>query len=184
MEIIYKKTEDLIPYENNPRKNDAAVDLVANSIDEFGFKVPIVVDKDNIIVAGHTRLKAAEKLGLKEVPVIIADDLTEEQVNAFRLADNKTAERSLWDYNRLEIELGNIINIDMSDFGFNLDVGEYIDNFFDEGPTNTAPAEEIYEEHVASVKTETVSQWEKLRSLCKKNNIELEELEGDEDARG
>ena len=117
MEIIEMSVEQLKPYENNPRKNDDAVDKVAASIREFGFKVPIIVDKDNVIVAGHTRLKAAEKIGLKTVPVIRADDLTEEQVRAFRLADNKTAELAGWDFSALEEELDNI-EIDMKQFGF------------------------------------------------------------------
>jgi ParB family chromosome partitioning protein len=108
----------LKPYKNNPRKNDGAVEYVANSIKEFGFKVPIIVDKDYEIIAGHTRLKAAQKLGLKEVPCIIADDLTEEQVKAFRLADNKVSEIAEWDFNLLDNELSNILDIDMSDFGF------------------------------------------------------------------
>ena len=93
MEIINKKLTELIPYKNNPRKNDEAVKYVANSIKEFGFKVPIVIDKDNVIVAGHTRYKASQQLGLKEVPCIVADDLTEDQVYAFRLADNKVGKQ-------------------------------------------------------------------------------------------
>lgn len=117
MEIIYKPVSDLIPYENNPRKNDQAVDYVANSIKEFGFKVPIVIGSDNVIVTGHTRLKAAIKLGLTEVPVIVADDLTEEQINAFRLADNKVAEMADWDFERLDLELESI-DFDMEQFGF------------------------------------------------------------------
>lgn len=108
---------DLIPYENNPRINDDAVDYVANSIREFGFKVPIIVDKNNVIVAGHTRLKAAEQLGLVEVPVIRADDLNEDQIKAFRLADNKVGEIAEWDLDKLKIELDEI-NIDMGEFGF------------------------------------------------------------------
>lgn len=103
--LILININDLIPYENNPRINDNAVDAVANSIKEFGFKVPIVVDKNNVIVAGHTRLKAAQKLGLEEVPVIVADDLTEEQIKAFRLADNKVSELADWDFSKLEEEL-------------------------------------------------------------------------------
>ena len=117
MKIEYKNIEDVIPYENNPRKNDDAVDYVANSIKEFGFKVPIIVDKGNVVVAGHTRLKAAEKLGLKEVPCIYADDLSEEQIKAFRIADNKVSEFSSWDLDKLDLELEDI-TIDMSDFGF------------------------------------------------------------------
>ena len=119
MEIINKKISELKPYENNPRKNDEAVEFVANSIKEFGFKVPLVIDKDNIIVAGHTRYKASKQLGLKEVPCIVADDLTEEQIKAFRLADNKVSEKSLWDYEKLDIELENIVDINMEQFDFN-----------------------------------------------------------------
>lgn len=107
----------LIPYENNPRNNDKAVDVVAKSIKEFGFKVPIIVDKNNVIVAGHTRLKAAKKLGLKDVPVIVADDLTEDQIKAFRLADNKTGEVATWNDEMLLEELKSI-NLDMTMFNF------------------------------------------------------------------
>lgn len=107
-------------YGNNPRINDNAVEAVANSIREFGFKVPIIIDKNNIIVAGHTRLRAAKSLGLEKVPCIIADDLTEEQVKAFRLADNKTAELAAWDYEKLDKELQGI-GIDMLQFGFTAD---------------------------------------------------------------
>lgn len=117
MEIVYKKVNELVPYENNPRINDEAVEYVKNSIKEFGFKVPIVIDKDNVIVAGHTRLKASLELGLKEVPCIIADDLSEEQIKAFRLADNKVSEKSQWNFELLDLELDNI-NLDMSEFGF------------------------------------------------------------------
>lgn len=88
IKIVYEFLKDIREYENNPRFNDEAVDKVINSIKEFGFKVPIIVDKSKTIIAGHTRYKASKKLGLEKVPVIIADDLTEEQVKAFRLADN------------------------------------------------------------------------------------------------
>lgn len=118
MEIINKALNEIIPYENNPRKNDEAVKYVAESIKQFGFKIPIIIDKDNIIVAGHTRLKAAEFLGLSEVPCIVADDLSEEQIKAFRLADNKVGEIAEWDEELLQIEFDDIININMEDFGF------------------------------------------------------------------
>lgn len=118
MEIINKKIEELKPYENNPRINDEAVQYVASSIKEFGFKVPMVIDKNNVIVAGHTRYKAALELGLKEVPCIVADDLTDEQVKAFRLADNKVSEKAQWNYELLDIELDDILNLNMEDFGF------------------------------------------------------------------
>ena len=117
MEIVNKKVEELIPYMNNPRFNDDAVELVANSIKEFGFKVPIVIDKDGVIVAGHTRYKASLELGLKEVPCIIADDLSEEQIKAFRLADNKVGEKATWNFDLLDEELESL-DLSMEDFGF------------------------------------------------------------------
>jgi site-specific DNA-methyltransferase (adenine-specific) len=120
MEIVYKKLNEIKPYEKNPRRNDEAVEFVANSIKEFGFKVPIVIDSNGIIIAGHTRLKAAKKLNLKEVPCIIADDLNEEQIKAFRLADNKVGEIAEWDFDLLNDELGDILDIDMENFGFEL----------------------------------------------------------------
>lgn len=117
-EITQRKCTELIPYENNPRENDKAVDAVAASIREFGFNVPIVIDKDDIIVAGHTRLKAAEKLGLEDVPTIKVSDLTDEEVRAFRLADNKTAELAGWDFDLLSEELKGITELNMAAFGF------------------------------------------------------------------
>lgn len=120
MNIIEMSIAEVKPYEKNPRKNDQSVDKVANSIKEFGFKVPIVVDKNNIIVCGHTRYKAAKKLKLAVVPCVVADDLTEEQIKAYRLADNKVGEDSLWDMDLLGSELEDILNIDMEDFGFSL----------------------------------------------------------------
>ena len=120
MQIIYKKIEELVPYEKNPRNNDDAVEYVANSIKEFGFKVPIIIDKDNVIVAGHTRYKASKKLNLKEVPCIVADDLTDEQIKAFRLADNKTSEIATWDFDLLDQELSELTNFNMEDFGFDI----------------------------------------------------------------
>lgn len=118
--VEYVAVDKIKPYENNPRINDESVDAVAASIKEFGFKNPIVVDKDFVIVCGHTRLKAALKLGLTEVPIVIASDLTDEQVRAFRLADNKVAELSIWDVAKLDEELDSIVDIDMTEFGFDL----------------------------------------------------------------
>ena len=112
-----KSVQVLQEYESNPRNNDEAIKAVANSIREFGFKVPIVITSDNVIIAGHTRLKASVSLGLTEVPCIIADDLNEEQIKAFRLADNKTAELASWDLSKLEDELANL-DMDMLQFGF------------------------------------------------------------------
>ncbi len=134
MEIIYKKLEDLKPYIKNPRFNDDAVQYVANSIKEFGFKVPMVIDKDGTIIAGHTRYKASMELGLKEVPCIVADDLNEEQIKAFRLADNKVSEKAEWNYELLDEKLKDILNIDMSNFGFDLseNLQQELDEIIDE----------------------------------------------------
>lgn len=119
MKIVNIKLEDLKPYEKNPRKNDKAIDFVANSIKEFGFKVPLVIDKNNVIVAGHTRYQASKKLGLKEVPCLVADDLTDEQIKAFRIADNKTNDMAEWDDALLGDELKELVDsFDMTDFGF------------------------------------------------------------------
>lgn len=92
IQIEYRSIESILPYEKNPRINDDAVPAVMESIKEFGFKIPIVLTADNVIVAGHTRIKAAKQLGMKEVPCVIADDLSKEQIKAFRLADNKSAD--------------------------------------------------------------------------------------------
>lgn len=117
--VEYISIDNIKPYENNPRNNDNAVEAVARSIKEFGFKVPIVIDENNTIINGHTRYKASKKLGLKKVPCIRADDLTEDQVKAFRLADNKVGELATWDESKLDLELENI-NMDMSEFGFEI----------------------------------------------------------------
>lgn len=120
MEVVTKSIHELIPYEKNARKNDKAVPLVAKSIEQFGFKVPIVIDRNNVIVCGHTRYKAAHALGVEEVPCIIADDLTDQQIKAYRLADNKVAEVSKWDKGILSLEMNEIFDFDMSDFGFEI----------------------------------------------------------------
>ena len=118
MKIVEMKVADLIPYERNPRHNDEAVDYVAESIKQFGFNVPIVIDKDNTVVCGHTRLKAAKKLKIKTVPCVVKEDLTEEQIRAYRLADNRSAEKATWDIELLDMELAEIETIDMQLLGF------------------------------------------------------------------
>lgn len=118
MKIVEMRIEDIRPYEKNPRINDMAVDAVAKSIQEFGFKVPIVIDRNNVIVTGHTRYKASKKLGLEKVPCIKADDLDDKQIRAFRLADNKVAEIAEWDLDLLNEELSLLDDFDMSDYGF------------------------------------------------------------------
>lgn len=118
MRIIEKNVGELVPYENNPRVNDNAVILVANSIRDFGFRVPIIIDKDNVIVAGHTRALAAKRLGIEIVPCIVADDLDENQIRAYRLVDNKVSEMSTWDHQKLQQELAKLVDCDMSVYGF------------------------------------------------------------------
>jgi DNA modification methylase len=117
LKIVIKNIDELKVYENNPRKNDQAVDAVANSIKEFGFKVPIIITKDNVIIAGHTRIKACKKLGITDVPCIIADDLSEDQIRAFRLADNRASELADWDLEKLKVEFDSI-ELDLDLFGF------------------------------------------------------------------
>lgn len=124
MDILMLSLGEIHPYEKNPRNNEPAVDAVAASIKEFGFKVPIIIDKDNVIVAGHTRYKAASKLGLTEVPCIRADDLNEEQIKAFRLADNKVSELAEWNFELLGEELSDI-TMDMEQFGFEMPEEEH-----------------------------------------------------------
>lgn len=144
MNVIYKSVAEITPYENNPRKNDHAVEYVANSIREFGFKVPIIIDSDGVIVAGHTRLKAAEQLGMETVPCIVADDLTEDQIKAFRIADNKVSEFATWDMDKLDMELEDI-ELDMAAFGLFETEPIDIDEFFEE---QEEPEEEEAEEEL------------------------------------
>lgn len=151
--MFYKKTDELIPYINNPRNNDQAVDAVASSIKNFGFKVPIVIDSKNEIINGHTRLKAAKKLGIEEVPVIVADDLTEDQIKAFRIDDNKVAELADWDEELLLAELDMIemdmgqFNIDMSELDLDDSSEEVVEDEFDDTPPEEPQAKygDIYQ---------------------------------------
>ena len=135
-QIVMKHYESLIPYAGNPRDNDASVEYVANSIQQFGFKVPMVIDKDGVIAAGHTRLKAVRRLieqygydvplvdgkgqptgktiNLSVLPCVLADDLTEDQIKAFRIADNKTGELSGWNLPKLDLEMMDLPQFDMS----------------------------------------------------------------------
>lgn len=148
MKVEAKSIDDIKPYENNPRDNDDAVDSVANSIKEFGWQQPIVVDKDNVIIVGHTRYKAAKKLGMDKVPVVVASKLTPEQVKAYRLADNKVGELADWNLPKLNIELDDINDIDMSDFGFDENFDDNIEennSFGVESNSVSNNAEQNYE---------------------------------------
>lgn len=169
MQIKMIKLGDLKPYENNPRINDDAVEYVKKSIEEFGFKVPMVIDKNNVIVAGHTRYKASKELGLKEVPCIIADDLTDDQVRAFRLADNKVSDYSIWDNVALLKELEQLDGLDIFT-GF--DFSDSFEEVLDETDTSILGEEEqIYKIVVKSVNKEEIDM---VRQFCEDNNIGYE----------
>ena len=136
IKIIYKSVDEITPYADNPRKNDKAVDAVVESIQAVGFKNPIITDGDGVIIAGHTRLKAAKRIGMKMVPVIVADDLTPEQARLYRLADNKTGEAAEWDDELLTKELEELYKagIDMERFGFEpiqVEVGDVVDDDYE-----------------------------------------------------
>lgn len=132
MKVENRSINEIKPYEKNPRINDGAVAAVAASIREFGFKVPIVIDKNGVIVAGHTRYKAAASIGMTQVPCIVADDLTPQQIKAFRLADNKVSELATWDFELLGAELDAITELNMEEFGFLPSVD--LDQFFVDQP--------------------------------------------------
>ena len=165
------KITDIIPYDKNPRLNDGAVEAVANSIKEFGWRAPIVVDKDMVIICGHTRLKAAIQLGLEEVPVHIADNLTPKQVQAYRIADNRTGEIAEWDYSLLPVELKELqdSDFDLSLLGFDADELDKLlngeeENVVAEGETDADAVPEVPE--VAVSKRGEVYQLGKHRLMC------------------
>lgn len=119
MNILMIELDEIFPYKNNPRNNELAVEVVANSIREFGFKNPLILDKNNVIIAGHTRYEAAKQIGLEEIPCVIADDLNEVDAKRLRIADNKTQEKSVWDFEKLEKELDIIgENYNLDDYRF------------------------------------------------------------------
>lgn len=120
LNIVEIQTSQIVPYENNPRDNEKAVDYVMESITNFGFRVPIIIDKNNVIVCGHTRYKAALRLNMELIPCIIVTDLTQEQIKAFRIADNKVAEKSKWNELLLKDELQALqtLNFDIASIGF------------------------------------------------------------------
>lgn len=174
MNIEYLNLNEIKPYENNPRHNEEAVKYVANSIKEFGFKVPIIIDQNNIIVAGHTRLKAAEKLNIEKVPCIRASDLSEKQIKAFRLADNKVAEMSTWDLDKLNVELENI-DFNMNEFGFtefNMDEPN-----FDELERNDMNENNNEKRFVIKITFDTYNDWlekeDEVRKLVENSNATM-----------
>lgn len=174
MQIQHIALSDLTPYDKNPRLNDNAVPKVAESIRQFGFKVPLVIDSNNVIVAGHTRYKAAQELGLESVPCIVADDLSDAQIRAFRLADNKVAEFSEWDFTALHEELEALQDLDMSEFGFMQvdeiewdDVPELSESTYDEPKKNMLQCPVC--QHVADAKL-----FRKIKSLDDLEQIKLD----------
>lgn len=148
LKIEHWPVEKLIEYARNPRKNDHAVDQVASAIKEFGFRVPVVAKSDGLLVDGHLRLKAAKKLGMKEVPVVLADDMTEAQIKAFRISVNRMADLAEWDNELLAIEFA-----ELKDLGFDTSLTGFTDtdisslSFDSESETGEA-GEEIYTKKV------------------------------------
>lgn len=140
MEIEQVNIVDIQPYKNNPRKNEQAVGVVADSIKNYGFLVPVVLDDKNIVVAGHTRIKAAMKLGMTSVPAVYTEGLNDEQIKAFRIMDNKSNEYATWDYNLLKQEILDLKSIDVELTGFKQ---EEIDFF---NPTEDGKANDSYQE--------------------------------------
>lgn len=156
IKIIEKSIDELVPYENNARINDKAVDVVANSIKEFGFKNPCIIDKNNVIVAGHTRVLACKKLGIDKVPCIVADDLTEEQIKAFRIADNSSAQVAEWDMEKLMAEL-ETIDYDMSKYGLAEQMAE-IETIIEKEKAKELVEDEIETDNIPK-RTETGDIW-------------------------
>ena len=180
MTIVMKNIVEIKPYENNPRHNETAINAVASSIKEFGWKQPLVIDKDNVIVVGHTRWLAAKKLGLSDVPCLIASDLTDEQIAAYRLADNKTNELATWDFEKLKTELESISDIDMSQFGFEeleASLDDVKDDEFDEqGAISETPYSKkgdifILGNHRLMVGDSTLK--DDVDKLCEDRNVDL-----------
>lgn len=178
LQLKYIPIDEIKPYENNPRENDRAVPYVAESIKEFGFKNPVILSKDNVIVAGHTRIKAAKELGIEEIPCVYADDLTEEQIKAYRLADNKVSEIAEWNFGKLEEELADL-EIDMSQFGWNefeldmLEKGDITPAEYDEDISEYTENEEQY----LTKKRVLITYDEEMESqLCEFLGVEQDEL--------
>lgn len=171
MKVQEMNIDEVKPYENNPRVNDKSVDDVAKSIKEFGWQQPIVVDKDNVIIVGHTRWKAAKKLGMKKVPVVVASNLTPEQVKAYRLADNKVSEESIWDNKKLLDELDELNKIDENVFtGFS--ESDIFDDVLNESLNDVLKDNEEGVTYNFSCKTQNKELYEKLKEVVKKYDVE------------
>lgn len=169
--IVQKGINTIIPYENNPRKNENAVDKVANSIRAFGFQQPIIIDEHNVIICGHTRFKAAKKLGIKQVPCIVATGLTDAEIKAYRIADNKVAELAEWDDDLLQGELEQLEDFDMTQFGME-ELDEQLldeDKYESKGQT---PIYEITSECPKITELFDNSKTERLKALIEEQDFE------------
>lgn len=163
MQVVMKSLEEIHPYENNPRINDKAAVAVAKSIEAYGFKVPIVIAADGEIVCGHTRYKAAQELKLKEVPCVIADDLTPEQIKAFRLADNKVSDVAIWDNKKLLQELDELDAFDDDALFTGFELGGLFDNTLDESDKAAVENNEFGVMYEAVFKSDSKEKLERLQ---------------------
>lgn len=143
MKIDYIDINLIKPYKNNPRINKNAIEKVAESIKEFGFKVPIVINKNNVIINGHTRYEASKKLKLKKLPVIYANDLNDEQQRLFRIVDNKSQDLAEWDFLKLDEEIDKI-PLDLSKFGFEDNILDFIEETLDSGLAGYESEKELF----------------------------------------
>lgn len=163
MQVVMKALGDIHPYENNPRVNDKAAIAVAKSIEAYGFKVPIVIAADGEIICGHTRYKAAQQLKLKEVPCVIADDLTPEQIKAFRLADNKVSDIAIWDNKKLLQELDELDAFDDDSLFTGFELGGLFDNTLDESDKAAVENNEFGVMYEAVFKSDSKEKLERLQ---------------------
>ena len=160
MKVINVPINSIKPYENNPRNNDQGVDAVAKSIKEFNWQQPIVVDKNMVVIVGHTRLKAAKKLGAEKVPVVIAENLTDEQAKAYRLADNKTGENAVWDNKKLLEELS---SFDTKDLFTGFKTSEIFEDVLDEQDNSPIENNEKGVTYSVSLKTQNKELYEQVK---------------------
>ena len=173
MEIVMRKVSELTPYEKNPRLNDKAVEACKESIRQYGFKVPIIVDRNGVIVAGHTRLRAAKALGMETVPVIVADDLSDEQIRAFRIADNKVSDFSIWDNRLLLEELEAITEYDEDLFtGFEMAELPGMEQYNEDGVDNKLDADEVGAMYEVVFKSEDKEKIERIKEAWEAMNDE------------
>lgn len=171
MNIVEKRLDEIRPYENNPRRNDEAVQYVAESIRQFGWKQPIVIDRDGVIIVGHTRYKAAQSLGLETVPCMIADDLTPEQVKAYRIADNKVSDFSVWDNKKLLEELQDLDEL-AGDLFTGFDTSDFFDDTLDESDNSVISNNESGVIYEAVFKSESAEKIDRIREAWEKMDNE------------